>query len=96
MVKGHCTHSWLGSFAVRLIQLRPKMSVGRAVSCAVASIHRAADIDPLRAAEIFAQMNPISELDTQRRARQRMDFAAAGDVRVFGRLTHSTTPRAYG
>jgi hypothetical protein len=57
MVKEHCTHSWLGSFAARLIQLRPQTSIGSAVSCAVSSIHHAADMDPCLAAEIFVQMN---------------------------------------
>jgi hypothetical protein len=53
MVNTHSTHSWLGSFAGRLIQLRPRLSIGSAVQYAVMNIHEAADLDPHRAAEDF-------------------------------------------
>jgi len=47
------THAWLGSFAGRLLQLRPSMSIGSAVRYAVMSIHHAAGLDPRRAAELL-------------------------------------------
>lgn len=47
------THAWLGSFAGRLLQLRPSMSIGSAVRYAVMSIHVAAGLDPRRAAELL-------------------------------------------
>jgi len=59
MNKNHCTHSWLGSFAGRLLQLRPDFSLGTVVSCAVHSIHHAGNIDPHRAAEIFVLANSV-------------------------------------
>jgi hypothetical protein len=46
------THSWLGNFAGRLLQLRPDLSAVSAVHCAVENIHRSSDIDPQRAAEL--------------------------------------------
>jgi hypothetical protein len=58
VIETHNTHSWLGSFAARLIQLRPWMSIGSAVTCAVSSIHHAANVDPFRAAEIFVALHP--------------------------------------
>jgi hypothetical protein len=91
MVKKHCTHSWLGSFAGRLIQLRPSMSIGSAVSYAVSSIHHAADIDPHRAAEIFVLANPMPEPVTQRRAARRVDSPAARYRALFGGLAAPTT-----
>lgn len=90
MVKEHCTHSWLGSFAGRLIQLRPSMGIGSAVSYAVLSIHHAADIDPHRAAEIFVQANPMPEPVVQRAARQ-VDSPAARYRALFGGLAAVAT-----
>jgi hypothetical protein len=46
------THSWLGNFAGRLLQLRPGLSAASAIHCAVENIHRSSDIDPQRAAEL--------------------------------------------
>ena len=60
MDNNHSTHSWVGSFAARLMQLRPHLGVGAAVNYAVLSIHHAADIDPHRAAEIFVLANPMN------------------------------------
>jgi hypothetical protein len=60
VIDAHNTHAWLGSFAARLIQLRPWMSIGSAVTCAVSSIHHAANVDPFRAAEVFVQLHPPS------------------------------------
>jgi hypothetical protein len=54
MIQKHCTHSWLGAFAARLLQLRPGMSLGSAVHCAVQNIHQSAGLDPTKAAEICA------------------------------------------
>lgn len=48
-----CTHAWIGGFAARLIQLRPRTSVGSAVGCAVACFHDAAALPPARAVDIF-------------------------------------------
>ena len=64
----HSTHSWVGSFAGRLLQLRPELGIGSAVNYAVHSIHHAADLDPQRAAEIFILANPPAEA-TRRSAR---------------------------
>jgi hypothetical protein len=64
------SHSWLASFAARLMQLWPKVSAGTAVRCAVASIHHAATIDPRTAAEIFAQANAVAEANVNRLASQ--------------------------
>jgi hypothetical protein len=61
MEKKYSTHSWLGSFAGRLIQLWPSMHIGSAVQCAVMSIHYAVDLDPRQAAELFATANPTLE-----------------------------------
>jgi hypothetical protein len=54
----HDTHAWLGSFAGRLLQLRPAMSVGAAVRYAVMSIHHAAALEPRRAAELLLMNDP--------------------------------------
>jgi hypothetical protein len=61
MVKKHCTHSWLGSFAGRLMQLRPDMSIGSAVHCAVEHIHHATHRDPEQAAEAFVHARFAAE-----------------------------------
>jgi hypothetical protein len=55
----HDTHLWLGSFAGRLLQLHPSMSVGSAVRCAVLSIHHAAALEPRRAAELLLMTTPV-------------------------------------
>jgi hypothetical protein len=65
MVKKHSTHSWLGSFAGRLMQLRPDMSIGSAVRCAVENIHHATNRDPERAAEAFAHAKFSAEPTVQ-------------------------------
>jgi len=61
------THSWLGRFCVRLMQLCPDTNVAHAVQHAVATFPYASDLEPERAAEVFAQrhpaeMHPASEL----------------------------------
>jgi hypothetical protein len=84
MIDQHSTHSWLGSFAGRLIQLRPHISVGGAVTCAVSSIHYAADIDPRRAAELFVIANPVTK--TIRRARAAPKDRSAAAYRVLSTL----------
>ena len=55
----HGTHSWLGGFAARLLQLRPHVSLQSAIQCAVVNFHHAADMAPQAAAELFVQANPI-------------------------------------
>lgn len=54
------THSWIGSFAGRLMQLRPTMSLGAAVRYAVMSIHHAEQLDPVRAAELLVMADPVT------------------------------------
>jgi len=61
MVNKHTSHHWLGSFAGRLMQLRPSMHVGTAVQHAVTSIHLAADLDPHRAAELLVLASTTSD-----------------------------------
>lgn len=73
------THAWLGSFAGRLLQLRPSMSVGSAVRYAVMSIHHAAALDPRRAAELLAMADPVSTAVVRRRIAVPRD--AAGSAR---------------
>lgn len=84
MVKNHSTHTWIGSFAARLVQLRPVLSIGSAVQYAVMSIHHAADLDPGRAAEIFVISNPMSGSIKQRRAEQPAESHAARYRNLFG------------
>lgn len=84
MVNTHCTHSWLGSFAGRLIQLRPTMNIGSAVQYAVMSIHHASDLDPRRAAEIFVLANPVAGPLRQRKAERQTEAPAARYRALFG------------
>lgn len=84
MVKNHSTHTWIGSFAARLVQLRPVLSIGSAVQYAVMSIHYASDLDPQRAAEIFVISNPMSDSIKQRRAEQPVESHAARYRNLFG------------
>jgi hypothetical protein len=88
MVKNHSTHTWIGSFAERLVQLRPVLGIGSAVQYAVMSIHYAADIDPRRAAEIFVISNPMSDSIKQRRAEPPPAVSPAARYRnLFGART---------
>jgi hypothetical protein len=76
VVYTNSSHSWIGRFAVRLMQLRPSMNIGSAVQYAVTSIHHAADLDPCRAAEILVLANRQSEpLDACRVMRPRQSHA---------------------
>ena len=84
MVKHHSTHSWIGGFAARLVQLRPVLSIGCAVQYAVMSIHYAADLDPARAAEIFVIANPLSDSLKQQRTEQRAESHAVRYRNLFG------------
>jgi len=84
MVNTHCTHSWLGSFAGRLIQLQPTMNIGSAVQYAVMSIHHASDLDPRRAAEIFVLANPTAAPLRQRQAVRQTEAPAARYRTLFG------------
>jgi hypothetical protein len=68
MLAPHSTHSWIGGFAGRLLQIRPRMGVGSAVTCAVTCIHHASGIEPRRAAELFALAHPEGSLFQTRRA----------------------------
>jgi hypothetical protein len=52
------SHEWLGTFAARLIQLRPAMSADAAMRYAVMSIRHAMDLDPTHAAELLVAVEP--------------------------------------
>lgn len=87
MVKNHCTHSWIGSFADRLAELRPSLSLGSAVQYAVMSIHYAADLEPRRAAEVFVMSNPLSDtIKRQQRSARPTPSRAARYRNLFGTL----------
>jgi len=92
MVASHCTHSWLGTFAGRLIQLRPTMNIGSAVQYAVMSIHHASALDPLRAAEIFVLANPIAASTSVPRALRDSEPPAERYRTLFGYRIGATTP----
>jgi len=84
MANTHCTHSWIGSFAARLIQLRPTLNIGSAVQYAVMSIHHASDLDPRRAAEIFVLANPTAAPLRHRQAERQTEAPAARYRMLFG------------
>ena len=54
LTSGASSHSWLGMFASRLLELRPKASVVSSMRCAVSSLHVASDLDPRKAADSYA------------------------------------------
>ncbi len=84
MVKNHSTHSWLGGFVERLLQLRPRLGVASAVQYAVMSIHHAAELDPRRAAEIFVAANPVSRSTQPTRPARPAESPVARYRSVFG------------
>lgn len=84
MVKNHCTHTWIGSFAARLTQLRPGLCIGSAVQYAVMSLHHAAELEPRRAAEIFVIANPNPDSVQRRPAAQPAELHAARYRSLFG------------
>ena len=94
MVHTHCTHSWLGSFAARLIQLRPELHIGSAVQFAVTSFHHAAHIDPERAAEIFAAAVPAIEPSRGMHGARRAEPPAARYRTLFASQAASAAPSA--
>jgi hypothetical protein len=94
MDKKYSSHAWIGSFAGRLLQLRPHMSVGSVVHCAVHSIHHAADLDPQRAAEIFVLANPLPDPATKRRATAPAETASSKYRALFGFRTGEPRPGA--
>ncbi len=55
LTSGESSHFWLAMFAGRLMELRPTAGIASAVRCAVANIHDAADLDPLVAADCYAE-----------------------------------------
>jgi hypothetical protein len=59
----HSTHTWIGGFAARLLQLCPGFSVVQAVNCAVESLHDSEDAEPRQAAEDFARSHFAIEGD---------------------------------
>lgn len=86
----HTTHSWVGSFAGRLLQLRPELGIGSAVNYAVHSIHHAADLDPQRAAEIFILANPLTDAERARRAERPSEPPSAKYRALFGHRAAQT------
>jgi len=48
------SHAWLGKFASRLLELRPRGSAISAMRCAVSTFHDAGDLDPRKAADSYA------------------------------------------
>jgi len=81
----HSTHTWVGNFAGRLMQLRPHLSIGAAVNYAVHSIHHASDLDPQRAAEIFVFANPMTESASPKPRAGRSEAPSATYRERFGR-----------
>jgi hypothetical protein len=57
MAPEQSTHTWLGAFAARLLQLRPGFDASSAIRCAVENIHDLTELDPRCAAEQFAHAN---------------------------------------
>ena len=51
---GDSSHTWLGKFASRLLELRPRASAVSAMRCAVSTFHDAGDLDPRKAADSYA------------------------------------------
>jgi len=51
---GNSSHTWLGKFASRLLELRPRASAVSAMRCAVSTFHDAGDLDPRQAADSYA------------------------------------------
>jgi hypothetical protein len=85
MIKKYSTHSWIGSFAGRLMQLQPDLSVASAVRCAVESIHHSTGLDPHQAAEAFAS--------TQRMGQQPLVRVPVSDHSVrYQQLFAAATP----
>jgi len=82
--KTHSTHTWVGGFAGRLMQLRPHVGIGSAVGYAVLSIHHAGDLDPHRAAEIFVLANPLVEPAQPKRASSPVEPPSAKYRALFG------------
>ena len=83
MEQGLCTHTWIGEFAARLIQLRPQTSIASAVASAVRCIHDARDIHPHRAVEIYLVIvGPLPRAAAAKKPRRALTFPAA----LFGRI----------
>ena len=49
------THLWISTFAGRLMQLQPGLSMASAINCAVENFHRRHDFEPSNAAERSAR-----------------------------------------
>jgi len=52
------THTWLGQFAARLMELRPETTLVQAVQCAVANFPFAEHLEPEKAAAMIAAVRP--------------------------------------
>jgi len=51
---GDSSHTWLGMFANRLLELRPTASVASSMRCAVSTFHDSCKLDPRKAADNYA------------------------------------------
>ena len=91
MVNTHTSHDWLGSFAGRLMQLRPSMHVGTAVQHAVLSIHLAADLDPRRAAELLVSASTAPDAVGDRNAAGPVVAPASRYQAMFGAQASNQT-----
>lgn len=58
MAHNETSHSWLSSFCVHLMRMKPDLNVLVAVKHAVATQPYAADLEPERAARIFFDTHP--------------------------------------
>jgi hypothetical protein len=94
MVNKHSTHSWLGSFAGRLMQLRPDLTLGSAVHCAVEHMHRATDLDPQSAAEEYARLSLTARSIAQRRASAQRANASGRYRDLFGSTPLASNPES--
>jgi hypothetical protein len=54
LTSAESSHTWLGMFAIRLLELRPSASVVSSIRCAVLRFHVAGDLDPRKAADSYA------------------------------------------
>jgi hypothetical protein len=61
MVKKYSSHVWIGQCALRLMQLKPGMSMFEAVQTAAANHPYAAHLEPERAADMLLAACPEGE-----------------------------------
>jgi hypothetical protein len=61
MAKKYTTHLWIGHCALRLMQLRPGMTMFQAVQAAAANHPYADHLEPQQAAAMLLEPQPQSE-----------------------------------